>query len=273
MEPWEPSAYVLRGGDQGAERLRLLARVKWPTTKALLRRVELKRGMSCLDAGCGIGAVTLQIARRVGPAGQVVGIDVDERCLALARQEAVRRNRHAVFRAERVTDLREEAAYDLVYGRFLLTHLPEPGRALERLVRALRPGGQVVVEDVDFTGHFCYPACPAFERYVTLYQRVVRAKGGDADIGPRLPGLVLDAGAEAVRWRVIQPVFQRGLGKRIAPVTMEHVREAVVAAGLATEAEVTAIVSELNAFVRRPRTILSLPRIFQVWGRRPSEPS
>ena len=85
MEPWESSAYVLRGGEQGAERLRLLARVKWPTTKALLRRVKLQRGMRCLDAGCGIGAVTLQLARRVGPTGQVVGIDVDDRCLALAR--------------------------------------------------------------------------------------------------------------------------------------------------------------------------------------------
>src|SRR5262249_43308467 len=43
--------YVLRGGQKGAERLRLLARVKWPTTKTLLRRFGLRPGMHCLDVG------------------------------------------------------------------------------------------------------------------------------------------------------------------------------------------------------------------------------
>src|SRR5258708_38315263 len=69
MEPDESDTYVLRGGEQGAERLRLLARVKWPTTKALLRQVGLRPGMRCLDVGCGIGAVTLKLARWVGPTG------------------------------------------------------------------------------------------------------------------------------------------------------------------------------------------------------------
>jgi ubiquinone/menaquinone biosynthesis C-methylase UbiE len=269
MEPWQQSEYVLRGGDRGAERLQLLVRVKWPTTRVLLRRVGPRTGMRCLDAGCGIGAVTLEMARWVGPTGQAVGIDVDERCLALARQEAVRQQLLAVFRAERVTELEEESAYDLVYGRFLLTHLPEPAAALARLVRALRPGGRVVAEDVDFSGHLCYPACPAFDRYVMLYQQVVWAKGADPNIGPRLPGLFVDAGLEPVRWKVIQPAFQRGLGKRIAAVTLEHIREAVVAAGLASDGDITDLVAELEAFAGRPETILSLPRIFQVWGDRP----
>lgn len=62
--------YVLRGGDQGAERLRLLAAVKWPTTKPLLERAGLGPGMRCLDVGCGIGAVTLRMAEAVLPTGQ-----------------------------------------------------------------------------------------------------------------------------------------------------------------------------------------------------------
>src|SRR5215468_7907830 len=95
----EFDTYVLRGGEKGAERLRLLARVKWPTTKTLLRRVGLRPGMRCLDVGCGIGAVTLRLAHRVGPTGQAVGIDLDERCLELARQEAARRGLPASFRS------------------------------------------------------------------------------------------------------------------------------------------------------------------------------
>jgi ubiquinone/menaquinone biosynthesis C-methylase UbiE len=268
MQPADSDNYVLRGGEQGAERLRLLARVKWPTTRTLLRRVGLRPGMRCLDVGCGSGAVTLRLARRVGPTGQTVGIDRDERCLELARQEAGRRGLAVVFRAASVDDLAEEGVYDLVFSRFLLTHLPQPGPAVERLARAARPGGLVVVEDIEFAAHFCHPACAAFERYVSLYQQAVRRRGGDPDIGPRLVGLLLDAGLRRVAVEVVQPTFRSGPGKRVAEVTMEHIREAVGAAGLAAPAEVDNIVAELDRFARNPRTLLSLPRIFQVWGRR-----
>ncbi len=60
--------YVLRGGDEGAQRLRLLARAVWPTTKTFLREVGVAPGAHCLDAGCGIGAVTCKLGRPGGPA-------------------------------------------------------------------------------------------------------------------------------------------------------------------------------------------------------------
>src|SRR5262249_16693038 len=117
-------------------------------------------------------------------------------------------------------------------------------------------------------GHFCYPACSAFTRYVALYTEVVRRRGGDANIGPRLLGMMLDAGLQNVRLRVVNPTYRRGLGKRLAEVTLEHIRRAVVAPGLATHAEIDALVEELRAFAADPRTIISLPRIFQLWAQR-----
>jgi SAM-dependent methyltransferase len=80
--------YVLRGGR--AERLRLLNRVKWPTTEPLLRAAGLRAGMSCLDVGCGSGDVTLKMAALVGAEGNVVGVDRDQSILQLASQEAER---------------------------------------------------------------------------------------------------------------------------------------------------------------------------------------
>jgi hypothetical protein len=176
------------------------------------------------------------------------------------------------FRSGSARDLEERSAYDFVFGRFLLTHLPEPEPALQGMVQAARPGGIVVVEDIQFTGHFSYPACPAFDRYVTLYQDVVRHKGGDPNIGPRLLGMFLDAGLADVKLEVIQPSYRNGPGKRIASVTMEHIRESVVGAGFASDAEITGIVDELDRFAGDPRTMMSLPRIFQVWGKRPDRP-
>jgi hypothetical protein len=124
------------------------------------------------------------------------------------------------------------------------------------------------VEDIEFAAHFCYPTCPAFGRYVDLYQRVVQSRGGDPNIGPRLVSLFFDTGLDEVHLEVVQPTFQSGAGKRIASITMEHIREAVVQEGLASAQEVERIVADLDGFTADPRTIISMARIFQVWGRK-----
>lgn len=260
--------YVLRVGEEGAERLRLLARVMQPNTEALLRNTGLTTGMTCLDLGCGIGEVTLFLAAQVGPTGRVVGIDREEGFLELARQEAARLQVYPEFRQASALDLEDESTYDVIYTRFLLSHLREPERVLARMVRAAKPGGVIVVEDTDFPGHFSHPACPALNRYVELYQAVVRHNGGDAAIGPRLPGLLLDAGLDPVELNVALPTFRTGEGKWLNPVTLAHVRGALLKANLATGPEIDALVSELEAFARDPRTLWSVPRVFQVWGRK-----
>src|SRR5262249_20245701 len=105
MTDFGQTDYVLRGGAQGAQRLQLLASVKWPTTKALLDKAGLREGMRCLDVGCGIGAVAQQMAAVVGSNGRVVGIDVDEGCLDLARLEGRRLGVNVDFRSGSATGL------------------------------------------------------------------------------------------------------------------------------------------------------------------------
>lgn len=266
----EAPSYVLRGGDDGAQRLRLLARAMQPRTHALLARVGIYRGMRCLDVGCGSGEVTLQIARMVAPEGHVFGIDADRAVFTRARAEAARQQWPARFEVLNAEDLLEESVYDCAHTRFLLAHLRQPEHVLERMMCALRPGGTIVAEDVDFPGHVSYPPCAAFDRYLELYQAVVLRRGGDPTIGRRLPSLLRHAGAEDLSIEVVQPTFCDGEGKFVAAVTMEHIRGAVVRAGFASHAEVDALVSELEAFASDPDTLISLPRIFQVWGRKPT---
>ena len=260
--------YVLKRGFSGASRLRRLARVTWPTTAALLRTAGLKSGMSCLDVGCGIGRVTLRLARAVGPDGSVVGLDADRGFIAQAQRTAARRAVPVTFRARRVEDITDESAYDLVYSRFLLSHLSDPAAALSVLRRAVRPGGVMVVEDIEFSGSFSYPSEPAFARYVQLYREVVRRRGADADIGPRLPGLMKGAGLRDVRLSVVQPTSYNGEDRGMSETTLAGIAEAITTMGLATPAEVDSLLSRLGAFARTPGTIESLPRIYQVWGLR-----
>jgi SAM-dependent methyltransferase len=267
--PSNPEGYVLRGGRAGAERLRLLNRVKWPSTEPLLGAAGLRAGMSCLDVGCGGGDVTLKMAALVGGDGNVVGVDRDQTILRLAGQEAERQGLPVTFRQLDAEELTDESAYDLVFARYLLSHLPRPERVVEAMLRALRPGGRLVLEDIFFPGHVCYPANAAFARYLNLYQVVVKTReGGDAAIGPRLLGLALEAGLIEVRVGLDVPTFRDGEGKRVAQVTMEHIREAAVGTGLVTDHEVDDIVAELDRFADDDRTLMSIAPTFQVWGRK-----
>src|SRR5205085_1571708 len=108
---------------------------------------------------------------------------------------------------------------------------------LEKMRHALRPGGVLLIEDIDFTGSFCCPPSAAFERYVELYRAVVRKRGADADIGPKLHGLLIQAGMQDVHLDLVQPFHVQGEGKEIVLSTLVNIADAVLAEGLATESE------------------------------------
>jgi ubiquinone/menaquinone biosynthesis C-methylase UbiE len=265
-------SYIIRGGQAGRERLRLLARVMRPTTAALFARAGVREGMRCLDVGCGGGDVSFDLARLVGPLGRVVGIDLDAVKITAARAEATAAGLANVeFRpVDIVGGELPEPGFDLVYARFLLTHLREPQPAVERLCGLLAPGGLMIVEDIDFSGSFSHPPSWAFAAYVDLYRRAALARGVHPDIGPRLPGMLESAGLAPAEMHVVQPASPRGEVKLLSATTMEAIADAVLAAGLATGEEIERIVDELHRVGRDETTVMSAPRIVQAWGRKPA---
>jgi len=102
-----------------------------------------------------------------------------------------------------------------------------------------------------------------------LYQELLQRRGGDSNIGPKLPAMLRRAGVERVELNVVQPAHIRGEGKLMAPMTMSRIADALIAEELVTEREVQHILSELNRAAADSETLISLPRIFQVWGKRP----
>jgi hypothetical protein len=136
------------------------------------------------------------------------------------------------------------------------------------MTERLEPEGVLVVEDIDCSGHFCHPPSPAFSRYVEWYTKAAQARGCDPNIGPRLPGLLRDAGLDDVGVNVVHPAGLSGDVKLIGPITLENVAESIVSADLATPDEVQQTIEELYVFARAEGTLLSLPRMMQSWGRR-----
>src|SRR5579859_4146665 len=203
--------YVIRGGQAGYERLQLLARVHWPNTRAHLERAGLAAGMRCIDVGCGGGEVTIEIAKLIAPDGSVIGIDMDDVKLDLARAAAVDRGLTNIeFRALNIHEWNEPDAYDAVFCRFVLHHLRHPVDILRRMWAAVRPGGAIIVEDADFDGWCCYPPNDGFDFFLRAYNQALARWGGDHALGRKLYSYFLEAGIPHSHVAVVQPLYVAG---------------------------------------------------------------
>jgi ubiquinone/menaquinone biosynthesis C-methylase UbiE len=162
----------------------------------------LSPGMQVLDAGCGPGVMTLDLARRLGD-GMVVGLDMNEAQVRMGAQAATEEGlANAHFRAGSAYALPfPDASFDLVFSHALLEHLREPQRAMAEFQRVLKPGGVVGVATPDWGGFLFAPPSPALTGAVQAYMDLQQRNGGDVFIGRRLAQLAVEAGFEQVRER------------------------------------------------------------------------
>ncbi len=257
---------MIRGGQSGKTRLDYLDLAYRSSTAALLERCGVGPGLRCLDLGCGGGHATRQLARAVGPSGSVVGVDTDVEILGLARRDTDAAGLSNVeFRDGNANEL-GEGSYDVVYARLLLTHLRDPAELVKRMAAATRPGGAVIVEDIDWDGAFCYPPSAAFDRYWRMHEALHRRRGGDPRVGPKLPGLLRAAGLRDVGLSVVQPVHQDGDAKLVHYLTLQNIAPAARDEGLLGEREADELLRDLGRLTEDPAVLLGLPRTFQVWG-------
>jgi ubiquinone/menaquinone biosynthesis C-methylase UbiE len=110
----------------------------------------LQSGDQVLDVGCGTGTLALEVQRRVGSAGRVVGIDPGAEQIARARAKAVRRNVPIAFQVGVIEQLAfPDQTFDVVLSTLMMHHLPVSLKVqgLAEIARVLKPGGRVVIAD------------------------------------------------------------------------------------------------------------------------------
>lgn len=242
---------------QAAARLRALADVFDPGTMRHLESRGVASGWSCLEVGGGLGTMARWLSDRVGPLGQVLATDIDTCHLEHIRLPNVRVQRHDI-----VTDPLPAGTFDLACARLVLEHLPDPDRALARMVAAVKPGGWVLVEDFDIL----LEPQGALSKTAAAMRHVTVAAGAHREFGRtllrrlRAAGLV-DTGTEGRAF--IWPAGSAGA--RLNRLNYEQLREPILATGLLTEEEFTRDLAQLeNGGIE-----INSPVLWTAWGRRP----
>ena len=176
-------SYLFGDSATAHSRLDILARTFEPPTREFLSTFNSKGTDLAVDLGCGPGHTTRLIAESL-PFKRVVGLDKSPNFIDAASgvgSDQVSYLQHDVS----VTPFPVSPA-DLIFCRFLVTHLPTPDQALAKWASQLSPSGALLLEEV----HWIHTQNPVLESYLSALDRVMDATGVALYAGARLPELI-----------------------------------------------------------------------------------
>jgi len=261
------STYPLdNASEKASTRMEVLARLYDPTTRRVIDSTGIAAGWSCLEVGGGGGSVARWLADRVGVAGRVLCTDLDTRIIEQA--SAVAGGNLEVKRHDIAHDDLPREAFDLAHARLVMIHVPERERALESMVKSLKPGGWLVIEDFDTASlqpdahvnrfETPLPTSEAVRKYLTRHQ--------DGYYGRRLHGRFRELGLLEVSAEARMVMFDRANGGAdLMRVNFEQIGADVIAAGLITRQQIDADLATLE----RDDFAIPSPILWSVIGKKP----
>lgn len=213
--------------DRAKRRLSLLEQYLDPMTKRRATALGVGAGWNCLEVGAGGGSIALWLSDQVGSDGKVVATDINIALLKDLQRPNLEFRQHDIL-----TEALPENTFDFVHTRWLLHHLPRPDVAIARMVAALRPGGWLLLEEVDFFPVHTSDSAEYREFMVALTDTVVKASGRDCFWARELPQMVAGTGLSNVGGEGDFSLIQGGSPMaEFFALTAEQMRERMIASG------------------------------------------
>ena len=236
--------YVLdRGFVEERKRLSGMESLWDPGSQALLDELGLGSGSRCLEVGAGGGSMVEWMASR---GAKVTAIDIDTRFIESLASDSIE-----VRRVDLRTDALPQNEFDLIHARLVLEHLSDRRQILDRLVRSLRPGGWILIEDFDWTCYGFEGEAPGFGDVADVILGFMAKAGFERDYGRRVVSDLDKAGLTELRGEGrARLIDSTSPGFDFFRLTFESLRGAIVDAGLLTAEEADAASARFNENVR-----------------------
>lgn len=205
--------YVLGTQTDELERLEFQHKVWSEQAFALWQRAGLREGQVVLDLGCGPGFTALELASVVGGAGRVIARDQSSAFLAFLAAESERRGLRQIEISAGPAETLElpHGSLDAVYSRWLFCWLANPGLVLQRVAKALRPGGVIVLQEyLDWAAMKHVPRDPTYDKLVAACMRSWIDAKARIDIAEELPALAAQCGLTVEYFKPIARVGSPG---------------------------------------------------------------
>ena len=265
------TSYPLGGTQADLDRLLAQAAIYEPETNWLLDQIGVGPGWRAVDIGCGpIGILNL-LSQRVGTRGSVVGLERESRFVAMAHAEIAKRglNNVTIVEADALNTGLEKNAFDLVHERLVMVNVSDREALLSEMLTLVRPGGTVVLSDIDNVSWLCQPPHPSWGILLNAFHTVFHAGGGDGFIGRRLPIMLRAAGIQNVQIKIT--VATPGLGdyRRTHILSLiDSVCEKVIAKGLLDEQQLREHREALSRHLNDRATVVIDKLFVQSWGQK-----
>jgi SAM-dependent methyltransferase len=246
------------------DRLSILQEEFDPGTTRRLDRLGVRPGWVCLEVGPGAGSVMNWPCDKVGQTGRVVAVDLNPRFVA-----NIQRANLEIRRADVVKDQLEPGRYDLIHVRYALMHVPQRIQALTNIVRALKTGGWLLLEEPDFsTTHPAEETGVGADTFRRVYEATMALYGSvgiDSILGCRLPQLLTDHGLTGVDTEA-ELALTRGGSRRatIWRLAVENISERLQETGRANAIDIRQFIE----MMKDPKTWYMDYVLVAAWGQR-----
>jgi ubiquinone/menaquinone biosynthesis C-methylase UbiE len=232
------------------------------TNPAFLQFLQVMPGIKVLEVGSGLGILAAEVAAAAAGV-QVVGLERSAEQIAAATSHPG----VSYVQGDAVSLPFPDASFDLVYARYLLEHVADPGRVVSEMRRVARPGGRVAVMENDISLLRVDPPCMGFNAIWTAFTQYQWQLGGDALIGRRLFRLLKSAGFEQIELSVQPEIHWSGSPGFQAWIAnlggnIESAREGLAKAGLCNADQIARAQRELEQFAKKENASTTF-----VWNR------
>jgi ubiquinone/menaquinone biosynthesis C-methylase UbiE len=254
-------------------RMAALAALHNDATFRYMEKCCITLGSNCLEIGAGDGSVARWMAAKVGPACRVLATDIDLR-FVLEHRSANPANMDVRVH-DIVTGNLPDGAFDLIHARLVLVWLPERLSVLDKLVKALKPGGWMLIEDYDtrlVPPELATPdpaAAAKFARMKEALLELMTRRGLGHTYARELHHHLRERGLTQVQSYGAIATFAGGSpGADLQQANFQQVHEAAIEAGLVSEAEFEAVILLLSD----PQFTAFTSTMFSAMGRNPGTP-